>query len=100
MNPSEIHSVHKGQHWLCRLAERLGTNAERIITELDAWQWEPGEIALAIIDGTQPNGVTRDCVIHLRVWPIEKKVILDAAAGTKLNDFIRAAVLEKVAREL
>lgn len=94
MTIPEIETVHEGTHWLCRLAEELALDPVREITELDAWQWEPGEIALAMMQAATPNGVTQEAKIHIRCWPREKSRILRAAQGGKLEDFCRKALIE------
>ncbi len=87
-------AVQNGNHWLCRLAEELALDPVREITELDAWQWEPGEIALAMMQAATPNGITQEAKIHIRCWPWEKSRILRAAQGGKLEDFCRKALIE------
>ena len=99
MTTAELAQVAAGTHWLNRLADgRLDPLAD-FIDALDMNECDAGEIAVAIMDATAPNGVEAGCKIHLRVYPIEKKMILDAAKGAKLNEFIRGAILEKIMRD-
>lgn len=100
MTAAELTEIEAGNHWLNRLAEERDiTPLAKFIDELDMNECDAGEIAVAIMDATAPNGVTAETKIHLRVYPIEKKMILDAAKGAKLNEFIRGAILEKIMRE-
>ncbi len=99
MTASELVQVEAGTHWLNRLADDRLDPLAKFIDELDMNECDAGEIAVAIMDATAPNGVEAGCKIHLRVYPIEKKMILDAAKGAKLNEFIRGAVLEKIMRD-
>jgi hypothetical protein len=100
MTAAELIQISNGTHWLCRLAEeRDVTPLAKFIDALDIADLSAGEIAVAIMDATAPNGVEAGCKIHLRVYPIEKKMILDAAKGAKLNEFIRGAILEKIMRD-
>jgi len=95
MNASELQSVRMGEHWLCKLADELGKDAGEEISDLGAEDWTAGEIALAIMEGAQPHGITQESKIHVRMWPWEKKVILRAAYPNKLEDFVRTALIEK-----
>jgi hypothetical protein len=95
MTTKEIADVLAGTHWLCSLSEELAANAQTRIDEMEAWDWPAGEIALAIIEGAQLNGVTQESKLHIRCYPWEKRRILKAARGCKLNDWIREAVIER-----
>ena len=100
MTAAELTEIEAGSHWLNRLADGRLDPLAKFIDALDMNECDAGEIAVAIMDATAPNGVEAGCKIHLRVYPIEKKMILDAAKGAKLNEFIRGAILEKIMREL
>lgn len=95
MTAAERTDLETGNHWLNKLAEEFSKDAIDEIDALNAWNWTPAEIALAIIDGAQPNGVTRESKIHIRCWPWEKAAILRAAYPNKLEDFVRTALIEK-----
>jgi hypothetical protein len=100
MTATELTEIAAGTHWLCRLAEdREITPLTKFIAELDIADLSAGEIAVAILEATQANGVHAGCKMHLNVFPIEKKMILDAARGQKLNEFIRGVILEHIMRE-
>lgn len=99
MTIREATEIGAGTHWLCKLAEELGFNAKQEIDELEAWDWPAGEIALAIIEGAQLNGVTQESKLHIRVFPWEKSRILRAARGCKLNEWIRETLIERAMRE-
>lgn len=100
MTAAELTEIEAGTHWLNLLADGRLDPLAKFIDALDIADLSAGEIAVAIMDATQPHGVDAGCKIHLRVYPIEKKMILDAAKGAKLNEFIRGAILEKIMREL
>jgi hypothetical protein len=86
--------IKNGIHWLCRLAEELGLDPVKEIDDLDAWPWEPGEIALSFLEAATPNGTTQEAKIHIRCFPWEKSRIIRAAQGGKLEDFCRQALIE------
>lgn len=95
MTASERTDLETGNHWLNKLAEEFSKDAITEIDDLDAWNWTAGEVALAIMAGAQPNGVTRESKIIIRCWPWEKDKILKAAWPNKLDDFVRTALIEK-----
>lgn len=95
MTTREMADILAGTHWLCHLSRELNTDAKKQIDELEAWDWTAGEVALAIIEASQPNGTTRESKIHIRCWPWEKAAILRAAYPNKLEDFVRTALIEK-----
>lgn len=99
MTAAELAQIEAGTHWLNRLADGRLDPLAKFIDELDMNDCDAGEIAVAIMNATALNGVDAGCKIHLRVYPIEKKMILGAAKGQKLNEFIRGAILEKIMRE-
>jgi hypothetical protein len=99
MNPSDKQSVRMGMHWLNRFASELGKDAAAEIDSLDAWEMTAPEIALSILDHAFPRTVTREAQFTIRCWPWERARILKAAAGSKVEDWIREALIEKAMRE-
>lgn len=83
-----------GPAWLHALADRLGRDLFDEIEELEAWHWTPEEIAVSMIDQAQQNGITREAMLKARLWPNEKALLLEAAAGEKLEDWTRKALLK------
>ena len=100
MTPDEQTAIRSGDHWLCYLAEKFGTNAAEEIDALQCWDQDPGDIALSIMEAATPREVTRRAMFRVDCWPEEKRLILSAAKGTKVVEFIRAAAIEKACREL
>lgn len=99
MTTREAAEIGQGKHWLCRLARELDTDAKREIEELDAWDWTAPEIALSLLDNAFPQEVTRASKITALIWPWEKRRILQAVAGGKLENWVREALIEKLMRE-
>lgn len=99
MTTREKADILAGTHWLCHLSRELDTDAKTRIDEMEAWDWPAGEIALAIIEGAQLNGVTQESKLHIRCYPWEKSRILRAARGCKLNEWIRETLIERAMRE-
>lgn len=100
MTPDEQTAIRSGDHWLCYLAEKFGTNAAEEIDALQCWDQDPGDVAISIMETASPHGITQRAMFRVDCWPMEKKLILLAAQGTKVVEFIRAAVIEKACREL
>lgn len=100
MTPTEQSAIRSGAHWLCTLAEKFGTNAAEEIDALQGWDLDAGDLALSIMEAATPRDVIRRAMFRVDCWPAEKSLILRAAAGTKVVDFIRSAVIEKACRVL
>lgn len=98
MTASEQQSVRMGQHWLCQLAQEFGTDAAERIDALSLWNETPANIAVAIMDSSQAEGVTQDARIVVRCWPHEKKLILRAIGTGKSEPWLRSALIEKAVR--
>lgn len=75
--------------WLESLAAELDVDLARHVSELNAADWTPGEIALSLLDCAFPNGTTPDSILRVRCYPWEKSRLVRAAKGEKLNEWIR-----------
>lgn len=95
MTPEEKFAIKSGAHWLNNLADTHGKDAVAEANALDAWDWSPSEIALAILETAFPLDVRREAKFTISCWPWEKKAILAAAKPNKVEDWIRRALIEK-----
>ena len=100
MTDTETLALKSGAHWINRLASDVGRDALEEVTALDAWDWTPSEIALAILATAFPSEVTRGAVITCRLWPWEKNLIRRAAYPNKQEDWIRQALVERAMVQL
>lgn len=87
--------IKTGNHWLNQLARELNQDIS-IIDERDLWQLDCAQIALEMIEVMQEGeGKTRGAKFTIRVFPWEKSRILRSAAGQKVEEWIRRALIEK-----
>lgn len=75
--------------WLEQLAAELNVDLPRHVSELDAADWTPGEIALSLLDSAFPNGTTAETVLRIRCYPWEKSRLIRAAGGENLSQWMR-----------
>ena len=99
MNGTEWTQVNAGTHWLNKLADELGKDAMTEIRALDAQDWTPGEIAIAIIEAAQPMETTMGSKVHITCFPFEKSRMLKAAKGEQLNEWARRVLIEAAMKD-
>lgn len=100
MTKNEQKQIINGEHWLCGLADELNVNLSLALKSIQDTDKTPGEIALQWIGEHADNAQeTQGAKFTVRCFPWEKKRILKAVAGEKVEGWIREAMIEKAFRE-